>query len=91
MQSNSQSSLTNNPLLAPVDALLDYRAIQPEHIQPAIESLLEKARVAVDAAADPGLPATWQAIVSPLDDATDPLWRAWTAVGHLKSVQNTPA
>lgn len=29
--------------------------------------------------------------MTPLDDAVDPLWRAWTVVGHLKAVQNTPA
>ncbi|AWB35611.1 M3 family metallopeptidase [Orrella marina] len=97
MQSNphsNSSTLSNpqsNPLLAPVDTLIDYRAVKPEHIQPAIELLLEKARAAVDAAADPSLPATWKAVVSPIDDATDPLWRVWTIVGHLKSVQNTPA
>lgn len=80
-----------NPLLVPIDSLIDYKAVKPEHIQPAIESMLEKARAAVNAAADPGLPATWEAVVTPLDDATEPLWRAWSAVGHLKSVMNTPA
>lgn len=82
---------STNPLLVPVDSLMDYAAIKPEHIEPAITELLERARSAVERAADPVLPATWEAIVSPLDDATDPLWRAWTVVGHLKSVQNTPA
>ena len=80
-----------NPLLVPIDSLIDYKAVKPEHIQPAIESMLEKARVAVDAAADPGLPATWDAVVTPLDDATEQLWRAWSVVGQLKSVMNTPA
>jgi oligopeptidase A len=79
----------NNPLLIPIDQLVDYAAVQPEHVEPAIEDLLAQARRAIDAAADPALPATWKAIITPLDDATEPLWRAWSMVGHLKSVINT--
>ena len=81
---------TQNPLLHPVQSLVDYAAVKPEHVAPAIEQLLEQARAAIDAAADASLPATWEAIVTPLDDATEPLWRAWSVVGHLKSVVNTP-
>jgi oligopeptidase A len=33
---------------------------------------------------------SWDAIVTPLDDASEPLWRAWSVVGHLNSVVNTP-
>lgn len=79
-----------NPLLGSVHELVDYAAVKPEHIVPAIEDLLAQARRAIDAAADPSLPATWEAIVTPLDDATEPLWRTWSVVGHLKSVVNTP-
>src|SRR5690625_2988394 len=80
---------TMNPLLVPMDTLVDYRAITPEHVEPAITQLLEKARAAVDAAANPDLAPTWQAVIAPLDEATDPLWRAWTVIGHLKSVVST--
>jgi oligopeptidase A len=52
--------------------------------------MLAKSRAAIEVAADPTLPATWEAIITPLDDATEPLWRAWSAIGHLKSVVNTP-
>jgi len=85
-----QQSLDTNPLLIPTDTLVDYASVKPEHIVPAIETLLERARAAIEAAADPALPATWQDIITPLDDATEPLWRAWSVVGHLKSVVNTP-
>ena len=83
-------SSDNNPLLIPVHDLVDYAAIKPEHVAPAIETMLARARTAIDAAADPSLPATWEAIITPVDDATEPLWRAWSVVGHLKSVVNTP-
>jgi oligopeptidase A len=79
-----------NPLLVSMDVLIDYAAIKPEHITPAIEQLLGVAREAVIAAANPALEASWDAIVTPLDDASEPLWRAWSVAGHLNSVVNTP-
>src|SRR5690606_246476 len=83
--------MTQNPLLVPIDALIDYAAIQPSDIEPAITALIEKARAAVDRAADPALPPSWEAIVDPLDDDAEPLWRAWSVAGHLNAVVDTPA
>jgi len=80
-----------NPLLAPVSELIDYAAVTPEHLNPAIDTLLANARTAVESAADPALPATWDAIVAPLDIACEKLWRAWSVAGHLNAVVNTPA
>jgi len=79
-----------NPLLVSMDTLIDYAAIKPEHITPAIEQLLGTARETVTAAANPALAVTWDAIITPLDDASEPLWRAWSVAGHLNSVVNTP-
>ena len=79
-----------NPLLVSMNTLIDYAAIKPEHITPAIEQLLATARDAVTAAASPELAISWDAIITPLDDASEPLWRAWSVVGHLNSVVNTP-
>mgnify|MGYP002628479488 CR=1 FL=1 len=79
-----------NPLLVSMDTLVNYAAIKPEHIAPAIEQLLATARDAVTAAANTELAVSWDAIVTPLDDASEPLWRAWSVVGHLNSVVNTP-
>src|SRR5690606_24050113 len=83
--------MTHNPLLVPIDDLVDYAAVQPAHIEPAITALIDKARAAVERAADPALPATWEAIVDPLDNDTEPLWRAWSVAGHLNAVVDTPA
>jgi oligopeptidase A len=80
-----------NPLLVSVDALVDYDAIRPEHIEPAITQLIGAARSAVESAADPVTPASWTAFVEPLEDASEPLWRAWSVVSHLNAVVNTPA
>ncbi|CAM4088996.1 M3 family metallopeptidase [Kerstersia similis] len=83
-------ALDNNPLMVPVSAHIDYAAITPAHIAPAIDALLENARQAVEQAASPALPATWEAVVLPLELASEQLWRAWSVVGHLNSVVNTP-
>jgi len=79
-----------NPLLAPLGALLDYAAVTPEHVEPAITQLLQDARAAVQHAVDPKRAATWEDIVAPMEAAGARLWRAWSAVGHLNAVVNTP-
>lgn len=79
-----------NPLLVPIEALINYAAVKPEHIAPAITEMLARAKKAVEESANPDLPATWEAIVSPLDTVSEPLWRAWSVAGHLNSVVNTP-
>jgi len=82
--------MQHNPLLAPINALIDYAAISPADIEPAITTLLASARKAVDHAADTSLPETWEAIIEPLEDASERLWRAWSVAGHLNAVVNTP-
>ncbi|AVJ27598.1 M3 family metallopeptidase [Achromobacter spanius] len=82
--------MTQNPLLAPVSELVDYAAVKPAHIVPAVEELLGIARKAVDQAADPALAPTWEAVAEPLDTASERLWRAWSVAGHLNAVVNTP-
>jgi len=80
-----------NPLLAPVQDLIDYAAVEPTDIAPAMDELLDTARRAVERAADTALPPTWEAVVEPLDSASERLWRAWSVAGHLNAVVNTPA
>lgn len=82
--------MSQNPLLAPVSDLVDYAAVKPGHIVPAVEELLGIARQAVDRAADPALAPTWESVVEPLDTASERLWRAWSVAGHLNAVVNTP-
>ncbi len=86
----SGNTMTQNPLLAPVSDLVDYAAVKPGHIVPAVEELLGIARKAVDHAADSALAPTWEAVVEPLDTASERLWRAWSVAGHLNAVVNTP-
>lgn len=77
-----------NPLLD-FSGLPRFEAIRPEHVAPALDVLLAEAEAAVSAA-EQVQPVTWQSFVTPLDDATERLWRAWGLVGHLQGVVNTP-
>jgi oligopeptidase A len=92
MKTNTQHDMTtsDNPLLAPVSDLIDYAGVKPEHVLPALEKLLASSRQAVEDAASPALPASWEAVVEPLDGASERLWRAWSVAGHLNAVVNTP-
>ena len=82
--------MNSNPLLAPMHDLVDYAKVKPEHIAPAIETLLASARQSIEIAADPSTKPNWETIVARVDDANEPLWRAWSIAGHLKSVISTP-
>src|SRR5574340_47199 len=79
-----------NPLLD-FSGLPRFGEIQPEHVTPAVEQLLEENRALLERLlADPAAPA-WDSFVQPLEDANERLGRAWSQVSHLKSVMNTPA
>ena len=74
-----------NPLIEQGE-LLDWPSIKTEHITPALDELLEKAGKAVALATAPETPATWEAVVDPLEKSLEKLGRAWSAVGHLTGV-----
>ena len=80
---------SSNPLLD-FSALPLFDQIQPEHVAPAITQLLAEADAALNTVTAPEFPAQWQALAGTLDVATEKLGRAWGAVGHLKSVNETP-
>lgn len=79
-----------NPLLD-FSGLPRFAEIRPEHITPALDVLLERATAAVVRIKDPATPSTWDHVVAALEDATEPLGRAWGIVSHLSSVADTPA
>ena len=78
-----------NPLLADTD-LPAFDAIRPEHITPALDDLLPAANVALERAVSTEVPADYQALSAALDVPLERLGRAWSAVGHLNAVANTP-
>jgi oligopeptidase A len=78
-----------NPLLD-FDGLARFDLIRPEHITPAVDALIADARAAVASVTRPNTVATWSTVVEPLDEATDRLARAWSAVAHVNAVADTP-
>ena len=82
-----------NPLLQNTDAatsLTLFDQIKPEHVAPAINTLLADAQVALDNVTADVFPSNWLEISKVLDVSTEKLGRAWGAVSHLNSVADNP-
>jgi oligopeptidase A len=80
----------DNPLLKLGDRP-DFAAVRPEHVAPAIDTLLAAAEAALERSVGPDMPADYEALSAVLDVAVERLRRAWGVVGHLHSVVDTPA
>ena len=83
-------SIEVNPVLTSTAGLPAFDRIEPQHVGPAIEQLLQEANRALDTVTEAGFPATWTGLASVLDVSTERLGRAWGAVNHLNSVMDTP-
>jgi len=78
-----------NPLLD-FSGLPRFAEFKPEYVTPAIDQLLTENRALVARLAAPGVPATWNDFVEPLEDANERIGRTWGVVGHLNAVMNSP-
>ncbi len=78
-----------NPLLD-FSGLPRFDEIRAEHVTSAITQLLERCRTVVAELEKPVETVTWERFVTPLDDCTEQLSRAWGIVGHLCAVADTP-
>lgn len=81
--------MSNNPLLS-INDLIDFPAIKPEHVVPAMKSLIADAQETLTAVTQDSTPATWDDVITPLEKKTLALSRAWGAVSHLMSVCDEP-
>lgn len=81
--------MSNNPLLS-INDLIDFPAIKPEHVVPAMKSLIADAQETLTAVTQDSNPATWDDVITPLEKKTLALSRAWGAVSHLMSVCDEP-
>ena len=79
-----------NPLLTATD-LPCYAALQPEHVEPAIDHLLAANRTAIEQLLAAHDEPTWENLIEPLEELSDRLNRAWSPVNHLHSVQDSAA
>ncbi|MDO4430393.1 MAG: oligopeptidase A [Lonepinella koalarum] len=77
-----------NPLLENT-TLPQFSKIKPEHIQPAIQQLIQDCRDTTEQLLkQPHF--TWQNFCSPLSEVNDRLSKAWSPIGHLNAVKNSP-
>ncbi len=81
--------MSDNPLLN-LDGLIDFAAVRPEHIEPAVDALIAEADAAVKKAVSDETPCTFDAVSEPVTTAMLRLSRAWGAAGHLMSVNDSP-
>ncbi|HJV69327.1 M3 family metallopeptidase [Ideonella sp.] len=81
--------MKSNPLLQ-FDGPMAYDTIRPEHVTPAVDTLLAGANTALERVVGPEVPAEFDAMSTVLAVATEKLARAWGAVNHLNHVADTP-
>lgn len=78
-----------NPLLTFTD-LVDFAAIRPEHVIPAIQSRIQDADEALQRVTLDATPCSWESVIDPLEHTTLKLSRTWGVVSHLMSVVDSP-
>ncbi|MBI1395566.1 MAG: oligopeptidase A [Betaproteobacteria bacterium] len=80
----------------PMNPLLDFSGLpkfdefRPEHVAPAVDTLLDENRRIIDRIVNDAGAPTWDSFVQPLDDANERLYRAWGQVAHMNAVMNGP-
>ena len=80
--------MSDNPLLG-LTGLPPFSRIQPEHVEPAIDTLLAECRSTVARVLSANTAYSWANLVQPIEDVEDRLSRAWSPVGHMNSVVNS--
>ena len=79
----------SNPLLH-LAGLPKFDEIKPEHVSPALDLLLSAGKQSVEALATSTDAPTWQNFALKLEDMDEKISRAWSQVGHMNSVVNSP-
>ncbi len=77
-----------NPLLQMTD-LPPFHAIKPEHVEPAIDTVLAENRAEVSRLLERVSAPGWNNLVAPLETLDDRLNRIWSPVSHMNSVVNS--
>ena len=86
----SQTTTDENPLLI-ANGLPRFRAIKPEHVEPALDTLLAQNRAELEALFAHAPACTWEGTVQRLEDMSERLSRMWSPVSHLNAVMNNDA
>ena len=77
-----------NPLLD-MSGLPRFDLFKVEHIQPAVKTLLEENRAAIDELVAMSETPTWDNFIQPLETLDNRFERVWGPIGHLDAVKNS--
>ena len=80
---------SSNPLLH-LAGLPKFNEVRPEHVSSALDSLLGDGRELIETLAASNDAPTWQNFALKLEDVDEKISRAWSQVGHLNAVMNSP-
>lgn len=80
-------ALASNPLLN-FEGLPDFSLIEPKHIKPAVDYVIEHATNVIEALSGQNH-ITWQNFYAPLEDAQNKLDRVWSTISQLHSLNNS--
>ncbi len=78
----------SNPLLS-FEGLPPFSQIKPEHVQPAVEKLIQACRDNIEQLLKQEQ-FTWDNFILPLTEMGDRFSKAWSPVSHLNAVKNSP-
>ncbi len=81
-----------NPLLNYIVSpgqLPPFSEIRPEHVESAIDHILEQNRSQIEQILQTGKPYCWENLLRPLEELDDRLSRVWSPVSHMNSVVNS--
>ena len=78
----------NNPLLD-FTSLPKFNDIKTEHIEPALDYMLELNRKQIDGVIDAVDQPSWENFMQPLEEISDQLDKLWAPVSHLNAVRDS--
>ena len=77
-----------NPLLSGTE-LPQFKHIQPSHALPAVQVVLQESQKKLNALMTLSESPTWDNLMTPLEDISASIHKAWSPVSHLNAVTNT--
>ncbi|WP_137720170.1 M3 family metallopeptidase [Methylobacillus flagellatus] len=81
--------MRTNPLLD-FSGLPRFDQLLPDDVSPAVDALLQNARLQIEQLASASSEPSWDNFVRPLEDLEEQISRAWTQVSHTNAVVNSP-
>jgi len=80
--------MTRNPLLSATKFPF-FEQLEPQHILPALEQILENNRTLIEQLTDQDKAPNWADFVDPMEDLSEKIERIWSPVSHLNAVKDS--